>query len=36
MTRDDPASFRVEIEKPTCARFGDYELYGCGPWCQDR
>lgn len=34
MTREDLASFRAEIEAPTRARFGDYELYGCGPWCQ--
>lgn len=34
MTRDDLASFRAEIETATRARFGDYELYGCGPWCQ--
>ena len=34
MTRDDLASFRAEIEKPTRARFGEYELYGCGPWSQ--
>ena len=34
MIRDDLASFRAEIEKPTRARFGNYELYGCGPWCQ--
>lgn len=34
MTREDLASFRSEIEVPTRASFGDYELYGCGPWCQ--
>ncbi len=34
MTRDDLAGFRAEIEEATRARFGDYELYGCGPWSQ--
>lgn len=34
MTRDDLAGFRAEIETATRARFGDVELYGCGPWSQ--
>ena len=34
MTREDLAKFRAEIEDPARATFGEYELYGCGPWCQ--
>jgi len=34
MSRDDLANFRAELETPVQARFGDYALYGCGPWSQ--
>jgi gamma-glutamyltranspeptidase/glutathione hydrolase len=34
LTREDLASFRVRLEAPVRARFGDYEVYACGPWCQ--
>lgn len=34
MTRRDLASFRAEVETATRARFGDFDLYGCGPWSQ--
>jgi gamma-glutamyltranspeptidase/glutathione hydrolase len=34
MTREDMASFRVGIEPPVKTRFGDVDVYGCGPWCQ--
>ena len=34
MTRDDLARFRAEIMPATEARFGEYALYGCGPWSQ--
>src|SRR5262249_49522170 len=34
LTWDDLAGFRVQIEEPIRARFGDYEIYTCGPWCQ--
>jgi gamma-glutamyltranspeptidase / glutathione hydrolase len=34
MTRADLAGFRAEIETATRARFGGYDLYGCGPWSQ--
>ena len=31
---DDLASFRSAIEAPVARRFGDLEVYTCGPWCQ--
>jgi gamma-glutamyltranspeptidase/glutathione hydrolase len=34
ITREDLAAFRAQTEAPTKARFGEYELYGCGPWSQ--
>ncbi len=34
MTMRDLAEFRAEIEAPTRARFGDVDLFACGPWCQ--
>ena len=34
MTREDLASFRVGIEEPVCGRFGNADVYACGPWCQ--
>ena len=34
MTADDMAGFRVGIEPPVSVRFGDIDVYACGPWCQ--
>jgi len=34
MTREDLAGFRVGIEEPVRGRFGDAEVFACGPWCQ--
>jgi gamma-glutamyltranspeptidase/glutathione hydrolase len=30
----DLAEFSVEIEAPTTASYGEYEVHGCGFWCQ--
>ena len=34
LTYDDLASFRVQLEAPVRARFHEYEMFTCGPWCQ--
>lgn len=34
LTEEDLAEFRVGIEAPVAVRFGDLEVYTCGPWCQ--
>jgi gamma-glutamyltranspeptidase/glutathione hydrolase len=34
LSREDMAEFQVGIEKPATTRFGDIELFTCGPWCQ--
>lgn len=34
MTVEDLASFRARFEAPCHTRFGDVDVYGCGPWCQ--
>ena len=34
LTREDLSTFQAETEAPARGRFGDYELYGCGPWSQ--
>jgi gamma-glutamyltranspeptidase / glutathione hydrolase len=34
MTMDDLARFKVGIEEPVSTRFGDTDVYTCGPWCQ--
>ena len=34
LTYDDMAKFRVEVEDPPSVRFGDFDVYACGPWCQ--
>lgn len=34
MTADDLAQFRADVETPLRIRFGDLDVYGCGPWCQ--
>ncbi|MBL4720825.1 MAG: gamma-glutamyltransferase, partial [Alphaproteobacteria bacterium] len=34
MTMEDLADYSAEIETPCQIKFGDIELYGCGPWSQ--
>ncbi len=34
LTMDDMAGYRVTVEPPLAVRFGDSEVYACGPWCQ--
>ncbi len=34
LTMADLAGFRSGIEPPISARFGDIDVYTCGPWCQ--
>ena len=34
LTAEDFSEFRVAIEPPVQARFGNIDVYGCGPWCQ--
>ena len=34
MTMDDMASYKSGIEEPVSTRFGDTEVFTCGPWCQ--
>lgn len=34
LTRDDMASFAVEVAPSLSAGFGDWTVHGCGPWCQ--
>ncbi len=34
MTAADLAPFRARSEKPCRVRFGDIDVYGCGPWSQ--
>ena len=34
LNADDMAGFRVGIEPPARAKFGDLDVYTCGPWCQ--
>ena len=34
LTEADLAGFRVGIEPPLRVRFGDLDVYTCGPWCQ--
>lgn len=34
MTMEDLANFQAEIEEPSQTRFGDIDVYACGPWCQ--
>lgn len=30
----DLAAFQVGFEAPVSSRFGDWQVFGCGPWCQ--
>src|SRR5204863_5966676 len=34
MTAQDMDDFRVAVESPVKARFGDIDMYACGAWCQ--
>jgi gamma-glutamyltranspeptidase/glutathione hydrolase len=34
LTGADLAGFRTPVERSLAVRFGDYEVHGCGPWCQ--
>ncbi|HEX8012262.1 MAG TPA: gamma-glutamyltransferase [Casimicrobiaceae bacterium] len=34
MIANDLVRFRVAIEPPVRTRFGELEVYACGPWCQ--
>lgn len=34
MREADLAGFSVEVEPPLATQFRDWEVFGCGPWCQ--
>jgi gamma-glutamyltranspeptidase/glutathione hydrolase len=34
VTLEDMAAYTVTLEPPVRTRFGDIDLYACGPWCQ--
>src|SRR5260370_16100711 len=34
LSAQDLANFRVAIEPPVKTRFGELDVYACGPWCQ--
>jgi gamma-glutamyltranspeptidase/glutathione hydrolase len=34
LSAEDLSSFAIAMEDPIRIRHGDYEVYGCGPWCQ--
>ncbi len=34
LAAEDLAAFRVGIESPLTVRYGDFEVFTCGPWCQ--
>ena len=34
LTYDDLAGFHAQVEEPVRARFREYEVFTCGPWCQ--
>jgi len=34
LTMEDMAAYTVTFEPPVHTRFGDIDLYACGPWCQ--
>jgi gamma-glutamyltranspeptidase / glutathione hydrolase len=34
VTADDMAGYKVTFEPPVRTRFGDIDLFACGPWCQ--
>jgi gamma-glutamyltranspeptidase / glutathione hydrolase len=33
LSEEDLAEYHSEIEAPVHTRFGDIDVYGCGPWC---
>ena len=34
LSLEDLAEFAVDVEPPTSVLFGDWQVNGCGPWCQ--
>jgi gamma-glutamyltranspeptidase/glutathione hydrolase len=34
LTAADLAGFRTRVERSVAVSFGEYEIHGCGPWCQ--
>lgn len=34
VTMEDMGAYTVTLEPPVRTRFGDVDLYACGPWCQ--
>jgi gamma-glutamyltranspeptidase/glutathione hydrolase len=34
LAAEDMAEFRVAVEPPVRTRFGDIDIFACGPWCQ--
>ncbi|MSO54497.1 MAG: gamma-glutamyltransferase family protein [Rhodospirillales bacterium] len=34
LAAEDLAEFKVGHEAPVKTRFGEFDIYGCGPWCQ--
>lgn len=34
VTMEDMSAYKVTLEPPVRSRFGDIDLYACGPWCQ--
>lgn len=34
LSMEDLAEFQVGFEPPVSAGFGDWRVFGCGPWCQ--
>ncbi len=34
LTMQDLAGFHVALEPPVSSGFGDWQVFGCGPWCQ--
>ena len=34
LAMDDMAGYRVTVEPPVRTRFGETDVYACGPWCQ--
>ncbi|MGZ0188969.1 MAG: gamma-glutamyltransferase family protein [Alphaproteobacteria bacterium] len=34
LTMQDLADFQVGFEPPVSSSFGDWQVFGCGPWCQ--
>ncbi len=34
LSMEDMANFQVGFEPPVSSKFGDWRVFGCGPWCQ--